>query len=119
MDPEKSVKSELKKEEEVDDGPPLKEDAKYIKYFKMMKMGLPKDAVQHAMARDQLDPAILDMDLEKSLKSQTVESASTGPPLKEDPKYAKYFKMLKMVRLFFVISLNMKDFFVQFHTLLT
>lgn len=62
----------------------------------MMKMGLPKEAAKHAMVRDQLDPKILDMDPEKSLASQTGESADTGPPMKEDPKYAKYFKMLKM-----------------------
>lgn len=32
MDPEKSLKSQLKKEsEDEDDGPPLKEDPKYIK----------------------------------------------------------------------------------------
>lgn len=68
----------------------------YLQYFKMMKMGLPKEAAQHAMVRDQLDPKILDMDPEKSLKSQT-ESADSGPPLKDDPKFAKYFKMLKMV----------------------
>ena len=48
------------------------------------------------MVRDGLDPAVLDMDPEKSLKGQT-ESEDTGPPLKDDPKYSKYFKMLKMV----------------------
>ena len=65
----------------------------------MMKMGLPKEAAKHAMVRDQLDPSILDLDPEKSLKSQTGENAGDNdPPLKEDPKYAKYFKMLKMVR---------------------
>jgi len=68
-----------------------------MQYFKMMKMGLPKEAAKHAMVRDQLDPSILDLDPEKSLKSQTGEGADTGPPLKEDPKYAKYFKMLKLV----------------------
>ena len=55
LDPEKSLKSQLKAEGDCDDGPPLKEDPKYIKYFKMMKMGLPKDAVKHAMERDQLN----------------------------------------------------------------
>ena len=54
----------------------------------MLKMGLPKDVAKHAMVRDQLDPNILDMDPEKSLKSQT-ESADDGPPLKDDPKYSK------------------------------
>ena len=50
------------------------------------------------MVRDGLDPAVLDMDPEKSLKSQTEPAEEdTGPPLKDDPKYSKYFKMLKMV----------------------
>ena len=40
------------------------------------------------MVRDQLDPKILDMDPEKSLRSQT-ESADDGPPLKDDPRYSK------------------------------
>jgi hypothetical protein len=65
----------------------------------MIKMGLPKEAAKHAMVRDQLDPSILDLDPEKSLKSQLGgdEEKDTGPPLKDDPKFAKYFKMLKMV----------------------
>ena len=125
LDPEKSLKSQQAKEEVADTGPPLKDDPKYAKvscssepaftfifrdvpnpqshvkhlvlqYFKMLKMGLPMGAVKNAMVRDELDPKILDMDPEKSLASQTGESADTGPPMKEDPKYAKYFKMIKM-----------------------
>ncbi|KAL7552298.1 hypothetical protein ACHAWF_015542 [Thalassiosira exigua] len=99
LDPEKSLKSQLKNDADEDDGPPLKEDPKYVKYFKMMQMGLPKQVAQHAMTRDQLDPSILDLDPEKSLKSQLKdddEDEDDGPPLKEDPKYVKYFKMMKM-----------------------
>ena len=41
----------------VGDGPMLlKDDCIYAKYYKMRKMGLPKEAVQHAMTRDGLDP---------------------------------------------------------------
>uniref|UniRef100_A0A7S4RCB9 Uncharacterized protein n=1 Tax=Ditylum brightwellii TaxID=49249 RepID=A0A7S4RCB9_9STRA len=109
LDPEKSLKSQLKKdddddEEEEDTGPPLKEDPEYEKYFKMLKMGLPMGAVQNALQRDGKDPGIMDLDPEKSLKSQLKkddddeeeEEEDTGPPLKEDPEYTKYFKMLKM-----------------------
>lgn len=99
LDPEKSVASQLNKEEEVDDGPPLKDDPKYSKYFKMLKMGLPKGSVQNAMERDGEDPSIMDLDPEKSVASQLnkeEEIVDTGPPLKEDPKYVKFFKMLKM-----------------------
>jgi len=56
LDPEKSLQSQQKPEEGDDDGLPLKQDPKYVKYYKMMKMGLPKEAVKHAMARDQVDP---------------------------------------------------------------
>jgi hypothetical protein len=48
-------------------GPPLKDVEEYKQYFKMMKMGLPKGAAQQKMIKDGKDPAILDMDPEKSL----------------------------------------------------
>ena len=53
------------------------------------------------MTRDQLDPSILDLDPEKSLKTQTEKrkDEGDGPPLRDDPTYAKYFKMIKMVRI--------------------
>ena len=56
-------------------------------------------AVQNAMQRDGLDPAIMDLDHDKSVASQMKgdDDVDDGPPLKEDPKYEKYFKMLKMV----------------------
>ena len=61
--------------------------------------GLPKGAVQNAMQRDELDPSIMDLDPTKSAFSQMKkeEKVNDGPPLKDDPKYSKYFKMLKMV----------------------
>ena len=43
-------------------GPPLGEDPKYAKYFKMLKMHLPKPAVQLKMAAEGADPAVLDLD---------------------------------------------------------
>jgi hypothetical protein len=127
LDHTKSVASqrnvESKKEDE--DQPPLKDDPKYQKYFKMLKMvssffitligaamqpylltnlitssqGLPMGAVQNAMQRDGLDPTIMDLDHNKSVARQLKkEGENDGPPLKDDPKYQKYFKMLKMVR---------------------
>ncbi|KAL7542696.1 hypothetical protein ACHAXR_011993, partial [Thalassiosira sp. AJA248-18] len=93
LDPNKSVASQTKKD---DDGPPLKEDPKYSKYFKMLKMGLPMGAVKNAIQRDGLDPSMMDLDPEKSIASQLKTEEDDGPPLKEDPKYSKYFKMLKM-----------------------
>lgn len=59
----------------------------------MLKMGLPMDAVQHAMKRDEKDPAIMDLDHDKSLKSQQKHAedstADDGPALKDDPEYVK------------------------------
>ena len=52
------------------------------------------------MQRDELDPSIMDLDPTKSVASQMKkdeEEVDNGPPLKDDPKYSKYFKMLKMV----------------------
>ena len=57
-------------------------------------------AVKNAMQRDELDPTIMDLDHDRSVASQRKskeEEEEDGPPLKEDPKYQKYFKMLKMV----------------------
>jgi Subunit CCDC53 of WASH complex len=89
LDPEKSIKSQMK--DSADDGPPLKEDPEYEKYFKMLKMGLPMGAVKNAVQRDGKDPSIMDLDPNKSIKSQIGggEQADNGPPLKEDPEYEK------------------------------
>merc|ERR1711862_298399 len=81
---------------EKDDGPPLKDDPCYTKYFNMLKLGLPIGAVKHALVRDGMDRNIMDLDPEKSLSSQIKKEEDEGPPLKEDPDYSKYFKMLKM-----------------------
>ena len=66
--------------------PPLKDDPKFERYFRMLKMGLPIDVAKHAMVRDGLDPDVLDMDHNKPF----------GVPMKDDPKFTKYFKMLKI-----------------------
>jgi hypothetical protein len=42
--------------EGADGGPKPKDDPKYEKYRRMMRMGLPKEAARHAMIRDNLDP---------------------------------------------------------------
>lgn len=57
--------------------------------------------MQNAITRDGEDPSIMDLDPEKSVASQLnnkeEELVDKGPPLKDDPKYVKFFKMLKMV----------------------
>jgi len=67
--------------------PALKDDPKYARYFRMLKVGMPMDVVKHAMMRDDMDPSVMDGDHNKP---------AGGVPLKEDPKFARYFKMLAM-----------------------
>ena len=97
LDSNKSLKAQ-RKESECDDvhSPALEDDPEYGKYFKMLKMGLPHDAVKHSLQRDGKEPSILDLDPKKSLLSQTKADAPIDGPLKDDPDYEKYFKMLKM-----------------------
>ena len=62
-----------------------------------MKLGLPVGAAKNAMLRDGKDPSIMDLDPNKSLKSQTKnEVIDTGVAMKDDKEYSKYFKMLSM-----------------------
>ena len=52
----------------------------------MLTMGLPIEAVKNALVYDGKDPSIMDLDPNKSLKSQqgeSNESEVTGPPLKD------------------------------------
>lgn len=66
--------------------PALKDDPKYERYFKMLKIGMPMGVVKHAMTRDGLDASVMDGDHNKPV----------GVPLKFDPTYTKYFKMFKI-----------------------
>ena len=61
-------------------------DPVYDKYFKMLKVGIPLPAVKQAVVKDGLDPSRLD--------GGSDSSNTDGVPLKDDPKFAKYFKMV-------------------------
>ena len=66
------------------------------------------------MQRDELDPSIMDLDPTKSVASQMKKEekqVDDGPPLKDDPKYSKYFKMLKMVSCRWDICLVVTDLY--------
>ena len=89
LDPNKSIKSQMKSDddkEEEDSGPALKDDPEYVKFFKMLKMGLPMGAVKNAVQRDGKDPAIMDLDPNKSIKSQTKKKRSKAPKKEKKPK---------------------------------
>ena len=45
-----------------DENTALKDDPDYIKYFKMLKLGLPMGAVKNAMERDGVDSSLMDGD---------------------------------------------------------
>ena len=63
-------------------GVPLKEDPRYMKYFKMIAMNIPKQATKLKMQSDGLDPAILDMDPNSpaSAIGSAAPAAPAGPP---------------------------------------
>ena len=69
----------------------------------MLKFGMPLPAVQHAMTRDGLDPSVMDGDHNRPAPApkemegcEDDDVDDTAPPLKHDPAYAKYFRMLKL-----------------------
>ena len=97
LDPNKSMESQTGGPTVEDDAPALKDDPEYAKYFKMLKCGLPLDAVRNALTRDGKEPSVVDLNPEKSLKSQqqNADNPVAGPALKDDPEFAKYFKMMK------------------------
>ena len=62
----------------------IKDDPRYVPYLRMLKMGIPKGAVQHKMVQKGLHPEILDMDpsepspLEKEWKQKTMNKHKDG-----------------------------------------
>ena len=86
LDWDRSLISQRAGKAEVDTGIPLKDDEEYKKYFKMMKMGLPKEAVKNALIRDGKDPAVIDMDPEKSVEFQQRKGGAQQTPAKKKKK---------------------------------
>ena len=78
MDPDKPYSDGNDKSATEALGPPLKSDERFSKYFKMLSVGLSKEAVQHRMQRDGLDPKILDMDPDKPYSDGTDEGRDRG-----------------------------------------
>ncbi|CAM9808152.1 unnamed protein product, partial [Ectocarpus fasciculatus] len=88
----------------------VKDHPDYQKYFKMLKMGLPRGAALQKMATEGVDQAILDTP-DAMVPGPPVEAAGDGAPAvaavaaaaapsmvaaKDHPDYEKYFKMLRM-----------------------
>ena len=103
-DPEELVEVESKDEESRSEEPSkseakkiaLKDHPAYAKYFKMLKMGLPKASIVHKMKGDGVDVSIIDRDPEEMVELEESKSELKKVALKDHPVYAKYFKMLKM-----------------------
>ena len=93
-------------------GPPiLRDDPEYQKYFKMLKVGMPRPTVEQALERDGKSVSILDLDPERPLADQQKEEKQkpnnalealfanraaalqppkqTDVPLKLDPEFQK------------------------------
>ena len=66
------------------DGVPLKEDPRYTKYFKMIKMGLPMGAVKNAMDRDGEDGTVMDGDHNAPAKGGNKPEAKKAEPIPKD-----------------------------------
>ncbi|CAK4617136.1 hypothetical protein AeMF1_012017 [Aphanomyces euteiches] len=71
------------------------------KYLKLMKMGMPREQVEMKMQRDGLDPKLLDEASSAASRStqnagSDASSATTPKQEENDPRVAKYLKLLKM-----------------------
>lgn len=73
----------------------LRDHDVYAKYFRMLKMGLPEDAVRHKMRSEGADERALDLGGDVPFSTLSA-SAPVAAKLGDDPVYAKYFKMLQM-----------------------
>ncbi|OQS02151.1 formin-homology 2 domain-containing protein, partial [Thraustotheca clavata] len=77
----------------------IKDHPKYAKYFKLMKMGMPAMQVELKMKAEGLDPTVLSTPDKEIPENDAAPEAPAGPVLvamKDHPKYAKFFKLLKM-----------------------
>ncbi|RLN05669.1 hypothetical protein BBJ28_00014507, partial [Nothophytophthora sp. Chile5] len=82
-------------------GVAAKDHPDYLKFFKLLSMGLPAEQVKLKMQASGMDPAILD-DPDAIIggaapsSSDTVTPPASGSLVKDDEQYAKFFKLLKM-----------------------
>ncbi|KAL4093817.1 hypothetical protein PRIC1_011247 [Phytophthora ramorum] len=84
-------------------GVAAKDHPDYLKFFKLLKMGLPDEQVKLKMEASGVDPSVLDdPDAIIGGAAPSVDSAPAAPVssggalVKDDEQYAKFFKLLKM-----------------------
>ncbi|KAG6970598.1 hypothetical protein JG687_00002555 [Phytophthora cactorum] len=76
----------------------VKDDPQYAKFFKLLSMGAPAESVKAKMQMAGLQPELLDTP-DAPLKPASASDASASQPqvkVKDDPSYAKFFKLLSM-----------------------
>jgi len=71
--------------------PILCEDPEYSKYFKMLKLGLPRTAVIQALERDGQDVAVLDMDPNRPFTEQKSEAVDEQPKAEKNAELKALF----------------------------
>lgn len=69
---------------------------KYSKYFKMLRMGLPRGSVEHKMRTDGIDPKELDGPHIAAAPAAAAAAPTAAQIAAHKEKYAKYFKMLSL-----------------------
>lgn len=68
------------------------DDPVYAKYFKMLKMGLPQDAVRHKMVMDEVNPKALELGQDafvSQLQGAVWAAKTTAPTIKPKPRRKK------------------------------
>ncbi|GLE01150.1 hypothetical protein PINS_up009980 [Pythium insidiosum] len=86
------------------EGVTAREHPDYAKFFKLMSMGLPAEQVKMKMQQAGVDPAILDNPdaviggppASGGTKTEGSSQASSGSLVRDDERYAKFFKLQKM-----------------------
>ena len=73
----------------------ISEHPQYAKYFRMLQVGLPKDAIKAKMVQEGKKPDFLDKEPGEMISSDTAEGG-LQVPVGEHPLYSKFFKMLKV-----------------------
>jgi aryl carrier-like protein len=81
----------------------LGEHPEYAQWFKLLKLGMPKQAVANKMAMKGVDASVLDKDPESMVPDPSAAALPTAEPaaptmikLAKHPEYAQWFKLLKL-----------------------
>ena len=89
----------------------ISDHPKYGKYFRMLKVGLPRDAIKAKMQHEGMNPTFLDKDpneiipleiISSTTKSDDTNNGNNGTSnenkisVADHPIYSKYFKMMKV-----------------------